>query len=52
MRLKLYFFIHTWISFPENMGAISNEHAVRLCQYISETEKRYSGKWSPNMLAD
>ena len=36
---------------PENKGAVSDEHGKRLHQDISQTEKRYSGKWSPNMLA-
>jgi hypothetical protein len=38
--------------FPENMGSISVEHGERFHQDISQTEKRYSGKWSLNILAD
>jgi hypothetical protein len=37
---------------PENMGAVSNENCRRFDQDISQTEKRYCGKWSPNMLAE
>jgi len=40
MSLKLHFFVLMWMFFPENMGVISDEHAVRCYQYISETEKR------------
>jgi hypothetical protein len=38
--------------FPENIGSISDEHGERFHPDISLTEKRYSGKWSPNKLAD
>jgi hypothetical protein len=52
MSLKLYF-LHTHLDFfPKNMGAFSDEHGERFHQDISQTEKRYNGKWSPNMLAD
>jgi hypothetical protein len=40
------------IFLPENMGAVSYEHGERFHQDVSQMEKRYSGKWSPNMLAD
>ena len=51
VSLKLHF-LHSYLDFfAVNMGAVSDEHAVRFCQYISETEKRYSGKRSPNTLA-
>jgi hypothetical protein len=40
------------IFLPENMGAFSDEHGERFHQDASQMEKRYSGKWSPNMLAD
>ncbi|KAH9633685.1 hypothetical protein HF086_012611 [Spodoptera exigua] len=33
-------------------GAVSDEHGERFHQDISDMEKRYQGKWSPNMLAD
>jgi hypothetical protein len=34
------------------MGTVSEEPGEKFCQDISEYEKMYSGKWSPNMLAD
>jgi len=34
------------------MGSNSDEHGERFYQDISLTEKRHSGKWSPNKLAD
>jgi len=38
--------------FSENMGAVSSEDGEKLHRDISEMEKRCSGKWSPNMLAN
>lgn len=38
--------------FPENMGAVSNEHGKKFHHDVSQTEKRYSGMWSPDMLYD
>jgi hypothetical protein len=37
--------------FNENMGAVSDEHVERFHQDISQMGKKYSGKWSPNILA-
>lgn len=52
MSLKLHF-LHSHLDFfPENLGAISDEHGERFHQEIASIEKRYTGKWSPNMLAD
>jgi len=34
------------------MGAIPDEHDERFHQDISQTEKRYSVKWSPYILGD
>jgi hypothetical protein len=46
-------FLHSHLDFlPENMGAVSGEQGERFQQNISQTGKRYSGKWSPYMLAD
>jgi hypothetical protein len=36
--------------FPENLGAVSDEHGQRFHQDISTLVKRYQGKWSPSML--
>jgi hypothetical protein len=33
------------------MGAFDDEHGRRFLHDISKIEKRYSEKWSPNMLA-
>jgi len=38
--------------FPGNLGAFSDEYGERFRQDITRTEKRYSGKWNPDMLAD
>jgi hypothetical protein len=38
--------------FPENMGAISDEHCDWFHQDISQIEKKYGRRWSPSMLAD
>ena len=38
--------------FPENMGAISDEHGERFHQDIATIEKKFKGKWSKNALAD
>lgn len=52
MSLKLHF-MHSHLSFfPPNLGDISDEHSERFHQDIATMEKRYKGKWSPNMLAD
>ena len=48
---KLYFVCFHLDFFPDNMGAVSDEHGERFHQEISQP-KRYSGKWSPNMHAD
>ena len=41
--------VHFWDShldfFPENFGAVSDEHGGRFHQDISTMEKRYQGKW-------
>ena len=52
MSLKFHF-LHSHLDFfPENMENISDEHGERFHQDIFQTEQRYSGKWSPDMLAD
>jgi hypothetical protein len=38
--------------FPENLGAVSDEHGERVHQDISAMEKRYQGQWNARMLAD
>ncbi|UYV60357.1 hypothetical protein LAZ67_1000940 [Cordylochernes scorpioides] len=52
MPLKIHF-LHSHLDlFPDNLGAVSDEHGERFHQGISSMEKRYQGKWSPGMLAD
>ncbi|UYV67228.1 hypothetical protein LAZ67_4004435 [Cordylochernes scorpioides] len=51
MSLKIHF-LHSHLDFfPDNLGAVSDEHGERFHQDISSMEKRYQGKWSPAMLA-
>ena len=38
--------------FPENLGAVSDEHGERFHQDISVMKYRYPGRWSAAMLAD
>jgi hypothetical protein len=38
--------------FPQNLGAVSDEHGERFHQDIAVMEKRYQGKLSVNMLSD
>ncbi|UYV77585.1 hypothetical protein LAZ67_15001631 [Cordylochernes scorpioides] len=52
MSLKIHF-LHSHLDFfPDNLGAVSDEHGERFHQDISSMEKRYQGKWCPAMLAD
>jgi hypothetical protein len=52
MSLKIHF-LHPHLDFfPQNLGAVSDEHGERFHQDISVMEKRYQGKWSVNMLSD
>jgi hypothetical protein len=44
--------VHFLDFFPENLGAVSDEHREIFHQDISNMEKRYRGKWSLSMLAD
>ena len=44
--LKFHFLL------PENTGPISDEHGESFHLGISQIEKKCSGKWSPNMLAN
>jgi hypothetical protein len=37
---------------PENMGAVSDEPGELFYIRIFPNLKKYSGKWSPNMLTD
>jgi hypothetical protein len=48
--LKVHY-LDSHIVFPENLGAVSDNHGQQFHQEISTMEKRYQGKWSPGMLA-
>ena len=52
MSLKIHI-LHSHLDFfPENLGAVSDEHEERFHQGIAEIEIRYQGKWSVNALVD
>lgn len=52
MSLRIRF-LHSHLDFfPSNLGDFSDEHGERFHQAIQQMEKRYQGKWNPNMLAD
>jgi hypothetical protein len=52
MSLNMHFLDPNLDFFPENIGAISDEHGEQFHQGISTMGKRYQGMWSPSMLAD
>ena len=52
MSLKIHFLDSHLDFFPENLGAVSDEHGERFHQDILSMETRYQGKWSSSMLAD
>ncbi|GBM18039.1 hypothetical protein AVEN_75480-1 [Araneus ventricosus] len=52
MSLKLHVFDSHLNFFPQNLGAISDEHGERFHQDISMFEKRFSGRWNRSMLAE
>ena len=50
MSLKIHI-PHSHLDFfPENLGAVSDEHGERFHQDIAEIEKRYQSKWSVIVL--
>ena len=52
MSLKIHF-LHSHLGFfPENCGAVSDEHGGRFHQDLFSVEKRYQGKWNCAMLTD
>ena len=52
MSEKIHFLHSNLDFFPENCGAVSDEHGERVDQHISSMEKRYQGKWNCAILAD
>jgi len=43
---------HLDFFFPENSGAVSDEHGDRFHQDVSSMEKRHQGKWNCAMFGD
>ncbi|GBM60405.1 hypothetical protein AVEN_154335-1 [Araneus ventricosus] len=52
MLLKLHILDSHLNFFPQNLGAISDEHGERFHQDISMFEKRFSGRWNRSMPAE
>jgi hypothetical protein len=52
MSLKIHFFYSHLDFFPQNLGAVSDEHGELFHQDIAVMEELYQGKWSVNMLSD
>lgn len=52
MSLKIHFLHQHLNFFPDNLGAVSDEHGERFHQEISLMEKRYQGRHNPNMMGD
>ncbi|GBM23497.1 hypothetical protein AVEN_153076-1 [Araneus ventricosus] len=52
LSLKLHVLDSHLNFFPQNLGAISDEHGERFHQDISMFEKRFSGRWNRSMLAE
>ncbi|XP_052563799.1 uncharacterized protein LOC128092860 [Culex pipiens pallens] len=51
MSLKIHYLDSHLDFFPENLGAVSDEHGERFHQELAAMESRYKGK-EANMLAD
>jgi hypothetical protein len=52
MSLKIHLLDSHMDFFPDNLGAVSDQHGERFHQDISIMESRYQGHWSAAMLAD
>ncbi|GBN68998.1 hypothetical protein AVEN_9494-1 [Araneus ventricosus] len=52
MSLKIRFLRAHLDLFPENCGAVSDEHDEKFHGEIVAIEKRYVGKWSPAVLGN
>ena len=52
MSLKIHFLDSHLDFFPDNLGAVSDEHGERFHQDISALEMRYQGQRSARMLSD
>lgn len=52
MSLKVHFLDSHLDFFPENLGAVSDEHGERFHQDISTMERRYQGRCDSGMMGD
>ncbi|GFV35889.1 uncharacterized protein TNCV_2866481 [Trichonephila clavipes] len=52
MSVKVHFFHSHLDYFPENLGAVREEHGESFHQDIKEMERSYQGHWNVNMMAD
>lgn len=52
MSLKIHFLHNHLYFFPDNLGAVSDEHGERFHQDILQMERNYQGRWDPAMLGD
>jgi len=52
MSLKIHFLDSHLDFFPDNLGAVSDEHGERFYKDISAFEKRYQGQRSTRMFSD
>jgi hypothetical protein len=52
MFLKIHFLDSHLDFFPDNLGAVNDEHGERFHQDISALKKRYQGQRSASMLSD
>ena len=52
MSLKMHFLHSNLDFFPDNLGAMSDEHGERFHQDIASMEQRYQGRWDAAMMGD
>ena len=52
MSIKIHFLFNHLDSFPENLGAVSEEQGERFHQDMKVMEDRYQGRWDVVMMAD
>lgn len=52
MSLKIHFLDSHLDFFPENLGALSDEHGERFHQQLKSMERRYQGFWDERMMGD
>ena len=52
MSVKVHYLHNHLHTFPDNLGAVSDEQGERFHKDISVMERRYSGHWDQAMMAD